>query len=169
MIAFDVGIEKKQIAAPNLHAPDFGADRSAAGFDLYSDWFAVRADRRFHGQLADIGLDIFFLLPASAVETLAEISLAIEQADCDQGNSQVGGALDVIACEYAEPARIFRDRNVQTEFGGEIRHRTGPQDAGMSCPPGAVGVEIFPLAAVGVIDPAVQHQFASATLNHCQR
>ena len=32
----------------------------------------------FHGQLIDIGLDIFFLLPAGPIEALAEISLAIK-------------------------------------------------------------------------------------------
>ena len=129
MIAFDVGVEQKQIAAPDLHAPDFRADGSAAGLDLNRDGLAVRSDGGFHGQLVDIGLDVFFLLPAGAIEALPEVSLAIKQSDADQGNAQVGRALDVIAGQHAESAGIFRNGNVQTEFGGEV----GDRDEAAEC------------------------------------
>ena len=79
MVAFNVGVEQKQIAAADLHAPDFRADGSAAGFDLNGDGLAVRSDGSFHGKLVDIGLDVFFLLPAGSIEPLPEISLAIKQ------------------------------------------------------------------------------------------
>ena len=42
MVAFDVGVEEKQVAAPDLHAPDFGPDGAAAGLHLHRDGFAVR-------------------------------------------------------------------------------------------------------------------------------
>ena len=165
MIAFDVRIEQKQIAASHFHAPDFGADGAAAGLDLHGDRFAVRSDGGFHGQLVDIGLEIFFLLPAGAIQALPEISLAVKQADADQRNAQIGGALDVIAGQHAQAAGIFRNRYVQAEFGGEVRHRTRPQNAGVPGAPGAVRVQIFALAAIGVVDPAVQHQLAGAALH----
>ncbi len=168
-VAFDVGIEQQQIAAPDLHAPDFRADGAAAGLDLHRDRLAVRSDRRFHGQLVDIGLEVFFLLPAGAIQALAEISLAVEQADADQRNVQIGRALDVIAGQHAQAAGIFRNGLVQAEFGGEIGHRTRPQNAGVPGSPGAVRVEIFALAAIGVVDAAVQHQFAGAAFHRRQR
>ena len=74
----------------------------------------------------------------------------------------------MIAGQHAEAAGIFRNGNVQTEFSGEVGHRTRPQNAGMSRSPGAVGVEIFALAAIRVVDPAVQHQFAGAPFDHRQ-
>ena len=131
MIALDVGIEQEQIAASDLHAPDFGADGAAAGFDLNRDRLAVRSDGGFHRQLVDIGLDIFFLLPAGAIEPLAEISLAVEQADADQRNAQIGRALDVIAGQHAQSAGINRNGFVQAELGGEVCHRARPQNAGV--------------------------------------
>src|SRR4029077_19126402 len=99
-----------------------------------------------------VGLNIFFLLPAGAVEALAEISLAVEQADTDERNAKVGGALDVIARQHAESAGIFRNGDVQTEFGGKISHRTRPQDASVSRSPGTICLEIFALPAIGVIN-----------------
>ena len=57
---------------------------------------------------------------------------------------------------------------MQTEFGGEVRHRTRPQNAGVSGSPGPVGIEIFALAAIGIVDPAVQHQFTGTALHHRQ-
>src|SRR4051812_16835005 len=47
MIAFDVGIEQIEVAAPDAHAPDFGADGSATGFYLDGDRFAGDADGGF--------------------------------------------------------------------------------------------------------------------------
>ena len=58
---------------------------------------------------------------------------------------------------------------MQAELGGKIGDRTRPQHAGVVRAPGAIGLEIFLLAAVGVIDPAVQHQFAGAALDLRQR
>ena len=127
------------------------------------------ADRRLHGQLVDVGLQIFFLLPAALVQALAEISLAVKQPDADQRNVQIRSALDVIARQHAQAAGIDRQRFVHSELGGKIRHRPRPQDAGVRRAPGAVGLQIFLLAAVRVVDPAVQHQFARAALERRQR
>ena len=51
---------------------------------------------------------IFFPLPSAEIEPLAEISLAIKQANADQRNIQVGGALDVIAGQHAQAAGVNR-------------------------------------------------------------
>ncbi len=154
---------------PTFIAPHLRANGAAARLDLHRDRLALGPDGRLHGQLVDVGRQIFFLLPAVAVQPLAEISLAVKQADADQRNTQVGRALDVIAGQHAESAGINGNRLVQAEFGGEIRDRTRPQNARVPRSPGAVRLEIFPLAAVGVIDSAVQHQFPRAPLNRRQR
>ena len=140
-VAFDVGVEKQQVAAPNFHAPDFGADGAAAGLDFDRNRRAVGPDGGFHRQLADIGLNVFFHLPAILIEPLAEVSLAIKQTDANQRNTQVGCALDVIAGQDTETPGIFRDGNVQPEFGGEISHGTRPQNAGVARSPGPVGLQ----------------------------
>src|ERR1700704_6128085 len=97
MVAFYVGIDQVQIAAPDLHAPDFRADNSAARFYLYGNGLSILSDGSFHGKPIDIGLDVFFLLPAGPVEALPEVSLPIEQSHRHQRNAQIRRALDVIA------------------------------------------------------------------------
>ena len=158
-VPFNVRIQKQQIAAAHFHAPDFRADQSAARLDLHRHRFAVGPDRQFHGHMGYIRLQILFLLPAARVEPLPEISLAVEQADADQRNSQIGRALDVIACQNSESAGVFRNRFVQSELGREIRHGAGAQHTGVPCAPCAIGFEVFELAAVRIVDAAVQHQF----------
>ena len=69
------------------------------------------------------------------IEMLPEIALVVEQADADQRNAEVGGALDVVAGEHAEAAGINRQRLVQAELGGEIGHRPRPQHAGVPALP----------------------------------
>ena len=77
----------------------------------------LRSDGRFHRQLVHIRFEIFFLLPAIAVEPLAEIPLAVEQADADQGNPKIGCALEMVTRQDAQPAGIDGKGFVQAEFG----------------------------------------------------
>jgi hypothetical protein len=75
----------------------------------------------------------------------------------------------VIAGKDAEAARIDGQGLVQAELGGEVSHRAGAQHARVVCAPGAVGAQIFLLAAVDVIDAAVQQQLARAAIDFPER
>ena len=75
----------------------------------------------------------------------------------------------MIAGENAESAGINRNRFMQTEFGGKIGDWVRPQHACVVRPPGAIGLEIFLLAPVSVIDPAVQHELPGPALDPRQR
>ena len=168
-VGFNVGIEQEEIAAPDGDAPNFSVNGAAAGIDTNLDGTAVFADGDFQRKLVHVGDEIFFLLPAAAVEALAEISLAVEEADADEGNAEVGSAFNMVAGEHAEAAGIDRQRFMDAEFGGEIGDGRGAQHAGVARSPGAVGLQIFLQAAVGVVDAAVQNQFGRAGFELGQR
>ena len=105
-VAGDVGVEQKEIAAADFDLPDFGADGGAAGGDFNHDGLAVEADGGLHGELVDVGLEILFALPAVFIEALEEVALAVEEADADERDVEIGCALDVIAGEDAEAAGV---------------------------------------------------------------
>ena len=88
--------------------------------------------------------EILLALPAGLVQPLQKVALPVKQADADQRNIQVGGALDVVAGQHAQAAGVNGQRFVQAELGGEISHRPRPQHAGMVRAPGAVGVADTP-------------------------
>ena len=138
---------------------------AGAGGDLDDDRFAVMPDGGLHGQLIDVGLQIFLALPTALIESLEEVSLAIKQSNADEGNVEVGGALDVVSSENAQAAGIDGQRFVQAELGGKIGDGAGSQDAGIGGSPGAVGMEILLLAAVAVVDAAVQDEFRGAAFD----
>ena len=87
-IAFHVGIEKKQIAAADFHAPHFGVDRPMAGVDLHHDRPCRSSRSPFPSAswLTSVSRYSSCCQPV-AIEALAKISLAIEQADADQRDS----------------------------------------------------------------------------------
>src|SRR5215470_8066871 len=95
---------------------------------LHDYRLAVFPDRRFHRQLVDVRFQVFLSLPAVAIESLPEVSLAIKQTDADHRNVQIGRAFDVIAGQYSKPAGVNGKRLMQAEFSREIRHRTRPQN-----------------------------------------
>src|ERR1700722_16052417 len=108
------------------------------GVDLHHHWPAVLSDRRFHRQVIDVRLEIFFALPAVATKPLPEISLTVEQADANQRDAKIRCALDVIARQNSESARIDRERLMQAKFRREISYRARAQHTGMSRTPGSL-------------------------------
>src|SRR5215475_6642958 len=112
----NIGVEKQQIATPDFKSPDPGAYRTAPGFDLHSYGLAVRSDSDFHRQRVHIGFEVVLLLPPIPVKPLAEIALTIIQTNTDQGDIEIGSALDVVAREDTETSRINRDRLMQAEL-----------------------------------------------------
>src|SRR5260370_33885749 len=153
-------MEQEKSAASSFPAPPSGADGAATGIDLDLHGLAAGSDGRFHGQLVDIHLQGFFLLPAAAVEPLPEVALAIKQADADERNAQVRGALDMIGGENSQAAGVDGNRFMQSELSGEIGHRAGAQDAGVVGSPGAVCRHVVLLSVVGRIAAAIQPESA---------
>ncbi len=168
-VAGNVGVEQEEIAAADLDLPDLGANGCTAGGDLNDDRLAIEADSGLHGKLIDVGLEIFFALPAFFVEALEEVSLAVEEADADERDVEVGCALDVIAGEHAEAAGVDGQRFVQAEFSGEVGDRARAEHAGIGCAPGAVFEQILLLAAVDVVDAAMKDEFGGAALDFAER
>ncbi len=75
----------------------------------------------------------------------------------------------MIARENAQSAGIYRDGFVQAELGGKICDWTRPQNAGVPRSPGVIRLKVFPLAAVSVVDPAMQNESRGAALDARQR
>src|SRR5208282_4984757 len=164
-IALHIRIQQKKIAPSDLRTPDLGADRAASCLNFDHDRFAILADRRLYGALVDVRVNILFLLPAAAVETLQEVALAVEQTYADEWNVEIGRTLDVIAGQHAESAGIDGQRFVQSEFSREICNWACPQQCCMFRAPGVVGLHILLLAAVDIIDAAVQGKFRGPALD----
>ena len=167
-VAGYVGVEQQKVAAADLDAPDLGANRAAAGFNFDHHRFPVFANGQFHGELVDVGLQVLFLLPAVLVQALQEVALPVEQADADEGNAQVGCTLDVVSGEHAQAAGINGQRFVQTKLRGKIGNRAGPEHPGIHGAPGAVCPQIFLLAAIDIVDAAMQTEFGGAAFDFSQ-
>ena len=79
-ITCDVRIEKNDVTPADLQSPDSRADGTGSCLDLHQN---VRSNRQFQRQFGDVGLEVFLLLPAVAIQALAKITLVVEQADTD--------------------------------------------------------------------------------------
>ena len=168
-IALDIGVEQQQIATADFNAPHLSLDAAAASFNLDHHRTAIFADRDLHRQLVDIGLEIFLALPSVEIEALAEVALAIKQADTDQRNVEIGGAFDVISSQHPEAAGIDGQGFMQAEFSGKIGDRMGTEDTRVARAPGPVRLQILQHAAVGIVHPAVEHEFRRPGFQFGQR
>ena len=59
-------------------------------------------------------------LPPGRVETLREVAAAVEQADADERDAELGGGLEVVAGEDAEAAGVDRQRLLDAELHAEV-------------------------------------------------
>ena len=87
--------------------------------------------RRLGGQQLGGRADVLGVLPAVAVDALAEVRLAVEEPDRDQRQPQVGRALEVVAREHAEAAAVDGQRLVDAELGREVGDRADAQRPGV--------------------------------------
>jgi hypothetical protein len=63
------------------------------------------------------------VLPAAGVDALAEVTLAVHEADGDERERAVRRLLQDVAGQGAEPAGVDRQRAVHPELGTEVRDR----------------------------------------------
>ena len=72
-----------------------------------------------------LGIDVnpVLLLPAGDLQALAEIPLAVHQADGHQRQRSIRGLLQHVARQHAEPARVDRQRLVYAVLGAQERDR----------------------------------------------
>ena len=114
-VLLDVGVEEVQRHPADARLPHLGHERHAGQVDLDPDAVARR-------QRHDVGVEqrVALLLPAVGVEALAEVAVAVEQADADERDAQVAGRLEVVAGEHAQAARVLGDGLGDAELGREV-------------------------------------------------
>ncbi len=114
-VLVDVGVEQVQRHPADVGAPHLGDERPAAQLDRDAHPVA-RGDG--HGVRVEVGVGL--LLPAVAVERLAEVAVPVEQADADEGHAEVAGGLEVVAGQHPEATGVLRERLGDAELGREV-------------------------------------------------
>src|SRR5882672_7616475 len=116
-------IRVEQIKRDTAHRglPDLGVCDASAERYVDDQLGAVAGTRHLDRKVAEFGVAVFGTLMAIAIDGLDEVSLAIEQADADEGQVAIAGRLAVIARENAKTTRIDRQAFMDAEFGAEIR------------------------------------------------
>ena len=167
-VAVDVGVEQQQRVASDGDPPHARDDPAGPRLDLDRHRHAV-VRRRLDRQQPVIDVDVFLALPAVAIEPLPEVALVVVEADADERDAEVGRALEVIAGEDAEAARIDRNRLVQAELRREVRHRPGAEHAGVTGAPRVLRRQVLLQPPVRLVDAAVQRQLRRAQLELIDR
>ena len=60
-------------------------------------------------------------LAPGARDALDEVAAAVEEADGDHRHAELGGGLQVVAGEDAQPARVDREPGLEAELHAEVR------------------------------------------------
>ena len=94
-------------------------------------------------QAVRVGVEPVLMLEAGDVDALVEVAGAVHQAHADHRQRQVGGLLQDVAGQDAQPAGIDRQRAVHAELGAAEGHRM--LGAGSAGAPGpfAVGAQLL--------------------------
>ena len=107
--AADVGDPHAGVQLPVARQVERDLDRGAVGVAQEGEAETVRVEQR-------VGL----ALPAVVADRLAEVAGAVEEADAGERHAEVGRALEVIAREDAEAARVLGERAVDAELRREV-------------------------------------------------
>ncbi len=125
-----VGVEEQHRHAADLCQVDGDVDVAAGQLDLDVERLALDVDDALHRQALEVVVGIGVLLVAVRVDRLAEVALAVEEADRDERQRHVAGLLGVIAREDAEAARIDAERLIEAVLGAEVGDRASRARSG---------------------------------------
>ena len=122
VVGVDVGVEEQQGHPSDLGAPHLGMQLPATGeVDGDDARVAVLLAQQREGEAVGVQDRVVLLLPAVAVEALAEVAGLVEEAHTDDRHADVRGGLEVVAGEDAEAAGVLRERRGDAELGAEVR------------------------------------------------
>ena len=79
------------------------------------------AGRERHGVRVEVGVAL--LLPAVGRQRLAEVAVAVEEADAHERHAEVAARLEVVAGQHAETARVLGERLGDAELRREVGDR----------------------------------------------
>ena len=136
-----LGVEQVERHAPDVDPPDLRGHLHVAHGHRHRDRCAVGAGDERGGEPLGVGVDPVLVLPAAGIDPLAEVALAVHEADRGERERAVGRLLEDVARERAEPAGVHRERAVHAELRAEVRDRAargspGPRRRGARDPRG---------------------------------
>ena len=121
LVLGDVGVEQQQRHAADRDLPDPRVQRAAVRQRERDERRgAVRVPGERQRQAVGVEDRVRLLLPAVRGDRLLEVAGAVEEADAGERQAEVGGALQVVAGEDAEAARVLRQRRGDAELRREV-------------------------------------------------
>jgi len=119
-----VGVEHQERDATDVGLPDRRVQHPATGqVDAHPDGRAVRLAEHAQRQTVRVDERVGLDLPAVPRQRLVEVPGAVHQADTDDRDAEVGGALQVVAGQDAEATGVLRQHRGDAELRGEVGHR----------------------------------------------
>jgi hypothetical protein len=105
-------VEEIERDGSDVDPPDLGRHVAAADRDGDREGRPVLARHERDRQPLGVDIDPILVLPAARIDSLPEVALPVEQADRHHRQTGVGGGLQQVAREHAEPSRIDRERGM---------------------------------------------------------
>lgn len=114
---------------------------------------------RRSGSLSMSVRPVLLPLPTGGVDALPKIPAGVEETDADHGQAEVRRALEIVASQDAETARVERQRLVKPELRREVGNRRGAQRACLVGAPRPLRVQVLLQPAIVKIDPVPEREF----------
>ena len=120
-----VRVEQQDRDPPDLGEPDGDREIPAGQLDRDGQRQPVGVLDAADRQPAEVVVGVVVLLVAVGIDGLAEVAVAIQQADAERRQGHVAGGLHVVAGEDAQAARVDAERLVQAVLRAEVGDRAG--------------------------------------------
>ncbi len=124
LVLRNVRIEQQEADATDRDLPDAGVERAAAGQrEGHLGRRAIRMPEHRERKTVRVEHRVRLLLPTVRRDRLGKVARTVEQADADDRDAEVGGALQVVAGEDSEAAGILGKRRRDPELRREVADR----------------------------------------------
>ena len=118
-----IRVEQEHGDATDLDGPYVDMDGPLRQLDRDGQRVALAPERARERHPDEVVVGVAVLLVAVSVDRLAEVAVAVQQADPDERQRHVAGGLHVVAREDAQAARVDAHRFVEPVLGTEVGDR----------------------------------------------
>src|SRR5689334_13547193 len=100
----NVCVKQIKLHPTNVSTPHLGQHLALANHNFDSERCLIGILDQLNRQVIRKRFAVVLLLPAVVAQSLAKVSVTIEQPDCDEWQAEIAGRLEMIAREYPQSA-----------------------------------------------------------------
>ncbi len=136
------GVQEVELDLSHQHLPDLQIDGLIHDRELDADGISFFIHHLSDGRILSVHHLAGAHLPALGRDHLAQVSLGVHEAHCNQGNAQIAAFLEKVSRQKSQASGIKGKGMMQSVLGGEVSYSAAVRCVYIFAEPAGLGIDV---------------------------